>query len=74
MALYDTPWNFQPVVKYGSYDPNTDIGNNMENTYTFGLNYFFNDWTRLQVNYVVNDDAGIDLPNDLFMVQMQVKF
>ena len=74
MALYETPWNLQPVFKYGSYDPDTDADNNMKNTYTFGLNYFFNDWTRLQVNYVVNDDASINLPNDLFMVQMQVKF
>ncbi|MBI9037345.1 MAG: hypothetical protein JEY97_04360 [Bacteroidales bacterium] len=74
MALYNTPWNLQPVFKYGNYDPDTDADNTMKNTYTIGLNYFFNDWTRLQANYVINDYIGIDLPNDLFMVQLQIKF
>ncbi len=74
MVLYDTPWNFQPVVKYQSYDPDTDVDENMKNSYTFGFNYFFNDWTRLQFNYVMNDFAGVDKPNDIVQVQMQVKF
>jgi len=74
MALYNTPWNIQPVFKYQSYDADTDVDKNMKNSYTFGLNYFFNDWTRLQINYVNNDFTGFDKPDDVVMVQMQVKF
>ncbi len=74
MVLYDTPWNLQPVVKYENYDPDIHKYNTMKNSYTLGLNYFFNDWTRLQVNYVINDYIGIDLPNNLFMLQLQAKF
>ncbi|MCD4773897.1 MAG: OprO/OprP family phosphate-selective porin [Bacteroidales bacterium] len=74
MVLYKTPWELQPVVKYGNYDSDSDLPNTMKNTYTYGINYFFNDWTRLQINYVVNDYIGIDLPNNLFIVQLQAKF
>lgn len=74
MLLYKTPWNLQPVVKYESYDPDTDADNNMQNSYTFGINYFFNEWTRLQLNYVANDYAGIDDADDIFLAQLQVIF
>jgi len=42
----------QPVVKYEIYDPNTETDDNSQNIITFGFNYFFNDWTRLQMNYL----------------------
>lgn len=74
LLLYKTPWNLQPVVKYESYDPNNDEDNNMKNSYTFGLNYFFNEWTRLQLNYVVNDFAGVDEASNMFITQVQVVF
>jgi len=74
MLLYKTPWELQPVFKYGNYDSDSDLPNTMKNTYTYGINYFFNDWTRLQINYVYNDYIGINIPNNLFMVQLQAKF
>ncbi|MEA1973565.1 MAG: hypothetical protein U9N34_09805, partial [Candidatus Cloacimonadota bacterium] len=52
-SLYDlTDINIQPIIKYESYDPNTDEDDDSENIITFGVNYFFNDWTRLQFNYL----------------------
>ncbi len=74
MLLYKTPWNLQPVVKYESYDPDVDVDNNMKNTTTFGVNYFFNEWTRLQLNYEINDFAGVDKANNAFYAQLQVIF
>ena len=74
MLLYKTPWNLQPVVKYESYDMDIDVDNNMKNSLTLGLNYFFNEWTRLQLNYVINDYIGVDKANNLFMAQLQVIF
>lgn len=74
MLLYKTPWNLEPVVKYESYDPDTDTDNNMQNAYTFGINYFFNEWTRLQLNYVVNDIAGVTKDDNAFYAQLQVIF
>jgi len=91
--LYMTPWNIQPVLKFESFDPNIIIGDgnvgDTEDTYkydkqqdiTAGFNYFFNEWTRLQMNYVykVEESGDTDatyheVANDYFVMQLQVKF
>jgi hypothetical protein len=74
MILYNTPWNLQPVLKYENYNNDIDEANNMEQITTFGLNYFFNEWTRLQVNYEYKAEQAHEVNNDMFMVQLQVKF
>ena len=76
MALYNTPWNLQPVVKYENYNPDIDFegNNNMEHITTIGINYFFNEWTRLQVNYEYKAEWENEIENDMIMVQLQVRF
>jgi len=40
---------------------------------TIGINYYVNDYSRVQVNYVnVAESAGV--MNDMIMVQLQAKF
>ena len=73
-AMYLTPWNLQPVVKYESFDPDIDTDNNIQNIITFGFNYFFNDWTRLQLNYLYKAEEGNEVSNDEILMQLQVKF
>lgn len=73
-ALYNTPWNIQPVIKYENYNSNLDVSNNKEQITTFGVNYFFNEWTRLQVNYEYAAEQTNEIDNDRLMVQLQVKF
>ena len=73
-ALYMTPWNIQPIVKYESYDHNNDTDNDAQNVITFGFNYFFNDWTRLQLNYLYKAEEGNEVSNDEILMQLQVKF
>jgi phosphate-selective porin len=66
---------FWPVVKYEFYDKSVDIDDNNYSTITLGFSYFFNDWTRAQLNYMVNDDqANPDADNDALILQFQVKF
>lgn len=72
--LYNTPWNLQPVVKYENYNSNLDLDKNLEQVTTFGINYFFNDWTRLQINYEYAAEQKKEIKNDRLMVQLQVKF
>ena len=45
-------------------------------TVTFGANYFFNEWTRLQVNYLYRAEKGslTEIENDALLVQMQIAF
>ncbi len=73
MASYKTPWNIEPVIKYESYDPNLDPKEGKEDafsTMTFGMNYFFNEWTRLQVNYLYNAEEK-EKRNDRLVIQVQ---
>lgn len=73
-AMYMTPWNIQPVVKYESYDADLSIDSNSETIITVGLNYFMNDWTRIQVNYRYKAEQAFEIPNDQIVIQVQAKF
>jgi phosphate-selective porin len=73
-AMYMTSWNLQPVVKLESFDSNVDINDNSETILTFGVNYFLNEWTRIQANYRYKAEQLLEIPNDQFVLQVQVKF
>jgi phosphate-selective porin OprO/OprP len=67
--------HLQGVFRYDVYDPNTLKLKSTENStyYVFGLNYFFNVWTKIQVNY----SRRVETPavnNDVFTVQLQLAF
>ncbi len=78
MAMYRTPWNIQPVVKYEYYEPNSaaDVLHDQISTITYGLNIFPNEWTRLQINYLYNveEDGTVEFKNDALLIQAQVVF
>ena len=74
-ALYETKWNLQPVYKYELYDPDMDMEVDIMHYHTIGFNYFINEWTRIQVNYVRGIEEKVPADdNDAFFIQMQVKF
>ena len=82
-AMYMTPWNIQPVVKYETYNPDKTAYTYLyveqdfvQSTFTFGINYFLNEWTRIQLNYLYNveENAEFEFPNDALLIQFQVKF
>jgi hypothetical protein len=77
--MYMTPWNLQPIIKYEQFDPDTDDENSsaklcIRKTTTVGFNYFFNDWTRLQLNYLYKAEEEFEEANDEIIMQLQVKF
>ena len=67
-----TPWNLQPVFKYETYDANLDEDDNTQNVMTFGFNYFLNEWTRIQANYLYCAEPGNEIENDQILIQLQV--
>ncbi|MBR8537466.1 porin [Carboxylicivirga sediminis] len=71
-AMYMTKWNVEPVFKYEFFD--AGVNDYREDIMTFGANYFFNDWTRLQVNYLYRAEEPVEGNNDGLYVQLQVKF
>ncbi len=73
--IYKMENGFWPVVKYEYYDPQKSVSSDEFATLTVGFTYFFNDWTRVQVNYLLNDDKSApDAKDDFLYVQFQVKF
>lgn len=73
MASYMTPWSLEPVVKFDTYNSDVDVAGKRTNYTTIGLNYYVNDYSRVQVNYVnVAESAGV--MNDMIMIQLQAKF
>lgn len=73
-ALYMTPWMVQPVLKFESFDTDKELNDNSIYWITTGINYWFNDWTRLQVNYSYRAENGAEVKNDVISAQLQVKF
>ncbi len=83
-AMYMTSWRLQPVYKIEFFDQDKSVDDNAQMTQTFGINYFFNDWTRLQINYLYKaeesayaDNSGNvvgEIDNDCLQVQLQVVF
>jgi len=75
MIWYDTKWDIQPVFKYEYFDQDHDIKDiGYSERMTLGINYFFNDKIRLQVNYQANIETYINIDNDKFLAQIQVIF
>lgn len=71
-AMYMTPVRLQPVLKYEYYSPNLDKSNNLVSTWTIGVNYFANDWSRIQINYMINDDQSpVEYYQSKFEIQVQ---
>ncbi len=69
------PKHLQGVFRYDTYDPNSAKSKTQETSdyYVFGLNYFFNVWTKIQTEYSYRtENPGVH--NNVFMVQLQLGF
>lgn len=73
MAAYLTPWKVEPVAKFDMWNSDHSVSNATVNYLTFGINYYVNDYSRVQVNYV-NVQESNPVTNDMIMVQLQAKF
>jgi phosphate-selective porin OprO/OprP len=84
--MFNTKWKLMPVVKYETYDSDIDKKDYdhsayRTSTFTFGMNYYANDWVRLQLNYLYNIETSSstnianynEVPNDMLLFQIQVK-
>ena len=76
MTYYSFENGIQPVFKYEFFDPDLDKkddGSYMERM-TLGLNYFYNERVRLQINYQANIQTVVNIDDDALLAQIQVKF
>jgi len=75
MAAYDINEKLQPIFKYEYFDQDDDLEVlGYQEQMTFGVNYFINKKTRLQINYQAKEINGVTENNDALLMQLQVRF
>jgi phosphate-selective porin OprO and OprP len=74
VGYFIVPRHLQGVFRYDWYDPNTAKTQVNSTYYDFGLNYFFNVWTKVQVYYSLRNQQGPTTNNNLFEAQLQLAF
>ncbi|HVN57348.1 MAG TPA: porin [Bacteroidales bacterium] len=73
-GYYVIKQKLQLLGRYDTYNPNTSKTGVITNNYTFGGNYNFNNWSRLQLFYTVRSEVGTSVKNNYLTVQYQVGF
>lgn len=74
-AYFVIPKKLQVAAKYDTYDPNKVITTDRTNWYIGGVNYFFNPWTKLYVDYTFKSQQALSQGNDnLFAAELQIQF
>ena len=68
------PARLQLILKYDTYDANTDITKNISTAYLIGGTYQFNNWSRIQAGFTVNKEEGPEFANNLGVIQYQISF
>ena len=64
----------QLVARYDAFDPDRSTDRNETVNLLGGVNYFFNDWAKLQVNYTSRNETGKTINNDIIGAQLQIAF
>jgi phosphate-selective porin OprO/OprP len=74
-AYFILPKQLQVVAKYDTYDPNKIILTDRSTWYVGGINYFFNPWTKLYVDYSYRrEEVATQVKNNLFAAEIQISF
>ncbi len=68
------PEKLQALINYDSYDWDLDLAGNRMDVLTFGVNWYFSQKTKLQINYEHHRDEFSDTTYDVFLAQFQAYF
>ncbi|MEP7265371.1 MAG: porin [Bacteroidota bacterium] len=74
LASYIYKKKFQLVFKYDAFDQDTDKDDDATINYVGGINFFFNDYAKIQVNATIRTEETKNVNNDIIGVQLQVGF
>jgi len=64
----------QVVGKYDFYDTDLSKADNASSWAVLGANYFFNSNTKLQANYTIKMEEGLEIDNNMANIQLQIGF
>ncbi len=73
-AYFLSPKTVQVVLRFDSYDPDRDVASDRLDLLTLGLNWYFTDKTKLQVNYQYYWTEGQGKTNSALLAQFQAGF
>lgn len=76
---FNTNVRFLPMVqllaRYEQYDADINLAGNIQDRITIGTNLFIDSkYTKLQLNYQINDEETNSIDNDEFLFNLQVAF
>ena len=81
MAVQNIGDRFQAAVRFDTYDPNVDVSNDEYERWSFGVNAFYDGFTRFTVSYdAITSFTSVGLgqyndpPDNLWTIQLQHKF
>ncbi|MBS1526689.1 MAG: hypothetical protein JST19_13615 [Bacteroidetes bacterium] len=74
-GYYVVPKFLQILGKYDTYDPNKVNPTDRTYIYTTGVNFVFNQWTKLSVDYLFrHEEATVQIQNNILEAQLQIAF
>jgi phosphate-selective porin len=75
-AYFIIPKKLQIAAKYDTYDPNKVVLTDRSTWYIGGVNYFFNPWTKLYIDYTYKREevATAQTRNNLLAAEIQIQF
>ncbi len=68
------PKKLQAAVMFDAFDRNRDLGGDRQDVFSFGVNWFFSDKTKIQINYEYSENELAQKLNRAFLVQFQAGF
>ncbi|MEO5570113.1 MAG: porin [Bacteroidia bacterium] len=74
LAAFVFQKKLQLVGRWDAYDSDIHKGGNATLNILGGVNYYFNDWAKLQVNYTSRNESGTIVNNDIIGAQLQIGF
>ncbi len=74
-SYFVVPKKLQLAARYDTYDPNKIIKTDRTEIYSGAVNYFFNDWAKLSVDYLDrHEETATQIKNNILEVQLQLTF
>jgi phosphate-selective porin OprO/OprP len=73
-ASYFVVPQVQLVAKYDTYDPSKTVTTDRSTIYNGGVNFVFNKWTRLAVDYLYRHEETTQIKNNIIEAQLQIAF
>lgn len=74
VGYYFLQRKIQLLARYDFFDSNTETDDDATVYYIGGVNFFFSGNAKLMLNYEVHSEESTEIPNNMFLAQLQISF